>query len=415
MIKVRPKVDSDYENMFLPCIVCGSYTPLPQIHFGDSPSDFFVHEGNCFEKIKQIQELVSSIGDKISLFFGAGISIPQGIPGTKVFLKKLYGRNVTVKEFSRDLLTNRTLRQKAKTLFTNYHSKATPNIAHLISSRLMVRDLLNSIITTNWDLLLELAIEEQIYALTASRFAIGESNKMLQTSASLPKLSGYQIVEDMGSLKNMSASKLPIFKIHGSPLLYSCPKCSGLKKYKLVPKDTIFDGLLRCSLHPEIDLLSKTILPGEELDLADKNVFEAIKDYLGRASIIIIVGYSGRDSYILSDLLIPNKNKLWIIKKERRNEPIELITDRKRIIHLNAIRFFRCFEALINMREINPIAFPHEQNIVQFLKFKASIDLGGYEEVKPYYERLFTREQIIKDIQNKCSKQAAFVYSLPLI
>ena len=81
---------------------------------------------------------------------------------------------------------------------------------------------------------------------------------------------------------NINDDDIPLFKLHGNPIYYICPKCKGMNKYKIIDPTIQIPDQIKCKIHDLILERPKIILPNEKIDSADIKLIEYIKNKISK-------------------------------------------------------------------------------------------------------------------------------------
>jgi len=281
----------------------------------------------------EAKEIVASFFDEKNnmCFFRAGVSLHAGVP-TGYHLKEAI-RHLTNsgssswKDLSTALRNNQAAFQKFRRWFlrvtdVDITSATRPLFAHEWILKRWVAGNFSTVVTTNWDFLLERAWPTVLHETRPSEDLFVCSSAV-----------------DLDYAKKM-ARKYTLYKIHGNPLYYTCPQCRGATRFKYIDPTIDAGRPLLCSIHRAQLRDPAMILPTEEVDSAERQVWEHIRTMARGARRIFVIGYSGSDDYIRADLMKPNKQKLYVVKPVSGEDPIEELVSEERLIDMTAWSFF---------------------------------------------------------------------------
>lgn len=342
-------------NVF--CIVCGKSELKFSLKYGEHKGfPFWFHESNCEEILDQVHKLTYRMrlysSPNTAIIFGAGLSIPSGIPGYREFLDNLteeIGKTITPKDLFNSLHGNKNLFNIASSKFSNFLTHAKPGYAHLSAAECILSSYFSIVVNTNWDFLLE-SIFARVIDFAKMRFASPIDKKLLNLSLDL-------IVMDSDLKLSLNEKKLDpqktIFKIHGSPLLYFCPYCTGAKRFRIL--EDIIDGKIYCARHPQKNMDSHVVFARTHFDQATPLIFDFITEMFKEAEQIILLGCGGCDQYIYDSLIQPNRQRIWTIapKKYAINDPSWIITPKEQRIDASPSAFFRLLELSLLRQDVH--------------------------------------------------------------
>lgn len=184
-----------------------------------------------------------------------------------------------------------------------------------------------NLVTTNWDTLLEQTSER-----------IGLPTHVISNEHDLDSFRNSQTREDpYGSWPNRF---LPIYKIHGTPTYWVCPKCSGASRYRRFDPTIKIKGTILCRTH-NVRLKSPSfILPTENIDNPNKAVWDDVVKLSKGIDLLVLLGYGGADVHVVDEIVRPLSSRTVVVKPNIvTGGKLESVVDSCRILPLTAEEF----------------------------------------------------------------------------
>lgn len=194
---------------------------------------------------------------------------------------------------------------------------------HFVFSIMWLKGMVQNIVTTNWDLLLEYQIERIYDSAYNKKQPFGEIGLVTSVYRRLPgwsrSIAGqlridagqlffesrldhnslfwqprYEVVYDDRDLSTTSKNSKALYKLHGSPFFLLCRECEPYERWRPFSREA-YDK--RCPKHPSRKLIPQITLPQEQIDKPHPGAWNRVKNILSNSKVVIVVGYSGRDLY----------------------------------------------------------------------------------------------------------------------
>lgn len=261
----------------------------------------------------------------VLMFIGSGVSLPYGVPSMSEVINKtkelLQDSSIDFSIAFSELKDNKPLLSKFMTWF---HKTCEPakqrllihneKMPHYIAVKLWRDGYIDTLITTNWDMLLEEGAkliewggEEEVLLGKKSYKAADENEEKQMISWTQPLWTVVSRCEDLD--QKTETNFIRLFKIHGSPPYYFCPDCKGMNRWKEIPEGVSTPHT--CSEHGTT-LIQDIVVPNE-IDKANPKILSILDKKFAIADAIICIGYSGKDEYLFKRFFKRNSKKLVVI------------------------------------------------------------------------------------------------------
>ncbi len=294
----------------------------------------------------------------VLVFCGSGVSIPYGVPSMSVITEKatqLLGQPMKDAQTIFDALRKHAGELSQFVSWFQESCKAATrrlwvdkeSFPHYIIMKLWQDGYIDTLATTNWDLLFEESAKLIEWGGTVDNLISGPEywNVVYEThrwDATYDKKHLVRWIrptwtiisrkEDMDRADG--PNKLKFFKIHGSPPYYFCPQCKDSARWKEIP--TGVSTPHTCVEH-NTPLVLDVVLPNA-IDRADPIVLSTLEAELAASDVIMCVGYSGNSDYLFERLFRTVLGKIIIIDPNPQrsrfassSKPLLIKTDAERL------------------------------------------------------------------------------------
>ena len=357
----------------------------------------------------------------VLMFIGSGVSLPYGVPSISEVINKAANLlpNSTF-DFSTAFSKLKDNKQLLSKFMTWFHKKCEPvkkrlllhkeKIPHYIAVKLWRDGYIDTLVTTNWDMILEESAklvewggEEEVLLGKESHNAAYKYEEIKMVSWTRPSWTIISRSEDLD--RKMGKNCIRLFKIHGSPPYYFCPDCKGMNRWKEIPKGVSTPHT--CSEHGT--LLTQDIVVPNEIDKANPKILSILDRKFAKADAIICIGYSGKDEYLFKRFFKRNSKKLIVIDPNPDQTHFVKLTNAL-IVKSTAEKFFLEIGDWLFSRDTRERADPEAEREAFDLLWEKSRKES--EKIKQMISKLRLekeekekkREQMIKDSINNLFK-----------
>jgi NAD-dependent SIR2 family protein deacetylase len=158
------------------------------------------------------------------------------------------------------------------------------------------------LVTTNWDTILE----QTSHGIELPTHVISDGHD----------LDSFRDRETKAPLEFWPNCLLPIYKIHGAPTYWTCPKCSGASRYRRFDPTIRIEGNIICRTHNVKLNPPSFILPTETIDTPNKTVWDVVTAMSKDVDLLVLLGYGGTDKHVLEEIVAPLSSSTVVVKPD---------------------------------------------------------------------------------------------------